>query len=121
MCVLYVGAGLNHFIHTGFYLKIMPWYLPFPLELVYISGVAEFILGILFAFQKTRPAAAWLIIAMLIVFLTVHVQMIIDNYATLGATFWISLLRLPLQFVLIRWAYKLRDTDFKTYKNRVAS
>jgi uncharacterized membrane protein len=39
MSLLYIAAGVNHFINPGFYLKIMPSYLPFPVELVYLSGV----------------------------------------------------------------------------------
>jgi len=119
MSILYIGAGINHFIQAAFYLKIMPWYFPYSLQLVYLSGVAEIVLGALFLFQKTRLVAAWLIIVMLIAFLTVHVQMIIDNYKDMGITFWISILRLPLQFLLIRWAYILRDTDFNRHKKAI--
>lgn len=37
---LFVVAGVNHFLNTGFYVGIMPPCLPWHLELVYISGVA---------------------------------------------------------------------------------
>lgn len=116
MVLLYVGAGINHFIHKDFYVNIIPWYFPFKPELNYMAGIAEILLGILLIFQVTRRAACWLIIAMLVVFMTVHVQMVIDNFAENGTMFWISVLRLPLQFVLIWWAYKLRDTIF--FKHR---
>lgn len=105
MSLLYIAAGIIHFIHPGFYLKIMPFYLPIPLELIYISGVCEIFLGLLLLFKKTRKVASWFIIAMLIVFLLVHIQMIIDTYRTLGILFWISVIRAPLQFLLIRWAW----------------
>ena len=105
MSLLYIAAGIIHFIHPGFYLKIMPFYLPIPLELIYISGVCEIFLGLLLLFKKTRKVASWLIIAMLIVFLLVHIQMLIDTYRTLGLPFWISVIRAPLQFLLIRWAW----------------
>ena len=110
MCLLYVAAGINHFIHPIFYLKIMPSYFPIPLELVYISGICEILLGLLLLFPKTRKAACWLIIAMLIAFLPVHIQMVIDNYRTLGLLFWISVFRVPLQFILIRWAWVVSKT-----------
>ena len=42
-----IFAGVNHFIKTDFYLSMMPPYLPFHLELVYLSGVAEIICGAL--------------------------------------------------------------------------
>ena len=105
MSLLYIAAGSNHFIHAGFYLKIMPFYFPIPLELIYISGVCEIFLGLLLLFKKTRKVASWFIIAMLIVFLLVHIQMLIDTYRILGLPFWISVVRAPMQFVLIRWAW----------------
>lgn len=43
----FIGAGLNHFVSTDFYLSIMPPYLLWHLPLVYLSGVAETALGAL--------------------------------------------------------------------------
>ncbi len=105
MCLVYVGAGVNHFAHPGFYLKIMPWYFPMPLLLIYISGVCEILLGIGMLPLKTRKASSLLIMAMLVVFTTVHVQMLIDTYRQGGLMFWISVFRLPLQYILIRWSW----------------
>lgn len=107
MSLLYIAAGINHFVNPAFYLKIMPSYFPFPLELVYLSGVCEVVFGAMVIFQKTRRLACWLIIAMLIAFLPVHIQMLIDNYDKGGMLLWISIIRLPLQFVLIYWAFKV--------------
>ena len=45
MGVLFVLAGVNHFFNTDFYVRIMPPYLPWPRELVYLSGVFEAALG----------------------------------------------------------------------------
>ena len=107
MSLLYIVAGINHFIHPLFYVKIMPAYFPMPLQLVYISGICEILLGVLVLFQKTRKIAGWLIIAMLVAFLPVHIQMLIDNYVKGGIIFWISVVRLPLQFALIYWAFRV--------------
>ena len=105
MIVLYVGSGFNHFIHAEFYLSIMPYYLPYPLELVYLSGLCEILLGLLLIPYRSRKMASWLIMAMLMVFLIVHVQMLIDTYPLGGLLFWVAVFRLPLQYVLIRWAW----------------
>lgn len=105
MCLVYVGAGINHFINPGFYLKIMPAYLPWHAELIAISGVCEILLGFGVLPLKTRKLSSLLIIAMLLVFLIIHVQMLIDTYQSGGLLFWIALFRLPLQFVLIRWSW----------------
>lgn len=79
----------------------MPWHS----ELVAISGVAEIVLGLLLLPQLTRPYAAWLIIAMLVVFFTVHIDMVIDFYRNSKPGFWFTVVRIPLQFVLIWWAW----------------
>lgn len=107
MSLLYVLAGINHFVHPLFYSGPMPPYLPFPMELIYISGVCELVLGLLLIPAKTRKLAASLIILMLILFFTVHIQMIVNDYQTGGIVLWIAIIRLPLQFVLIYWALKI--------------
>lgn len=118
MTIVYVGAGINHFVNPQFYVNIMPWYLPYPLELIYISGICEIILGFGMLPLKTRKPVSLLIIAMLVVFTIVHVQMLIDTFHTGGLTFWIAVFRLPLQYVLIRWSWLVytkynKPFDFK--------
>lgn len=108
MSLLYIAAGINHFLNPRFYINIMPAYLPAHAMLVSLSGICEILLGTMLLFNATRKAAAWLIVCMLIVFFTVHIDMVIKNYPGQGKLFWISVLRLPLQFVLIRWACKVR-------------
>lgn len=105
MCHVYVGAGINHFVNPAFYLGIMPWWMPYHLELVYLSGLCEIVLGFGVLPLRTRKVASLLIIAMLVGFLSVHIQMLFDTFATGGWLFWVALLRLPLQFVLIRWSW----------------
>lgn len=107
MSLLYIAAGINHFINPGFYLKIMPSYIPFPLEMVYLSGVCEVLFGAMVIFQKTRKVACWLIIAMLIAFLPVHIQMLLDHLNISDHLFWVSVLRLPLQLLLMKWAWSV--------------
>ncbi len=113
MSLLYVVAGLYHFVNPGFYLKIMPRYIPFHLFFVYATGVIEIILGILILIRKYQKMAAWLIVLMLIAFLPVHVQMLMDTWISLNIKFIAAALRLPLQFVLIYWTYKTFGLKFK--------
>ena len=105
MAIVFVGAGVIHFINPGFYLRIMPWYLPAHLELIYISGICEILLGIGILPLKTRKISSLLIMVMLTLFLIIHVQMLIDTWQAGGVLFWIAVFRLPLQFVLIRWSW----------------
>lgn len=105
MALLYIGAGVMHFLRTDTFLKIMPPFLAFPLQLVYLSGLFEIIFGIMLFFPIVRPIAAWLIILLLIAVFPANIYMAVDFYKKQNPFLWLSLLRLPLQFLLIRWAW----------------
>ena len=66
MALLYIIAGVLHFIKPEFYLPIMPRYLPYHLELIYLSGFCEILCGLLLFFKHTQALGAWLTIALLI-------------------------------------------------------
>lgn len=102
----YIVAGANHFRNPEFYLKIMPPYLPAPLALIYISGVAEIALGILVLVPRTRSLAAWGIIALLVAVFPANIYMYHHGGAAYGTKDWVLLARLPLQLLLIYWAYR---------------
>lgn len=82
----------------------MPPWMPYHLQLVYISGIAEIILGILVCFSTTRVFAAWGIIALLIAVFPANVQMMLNYQLQHHPYTWVTILRLPLQLVLIWWA-----------------
>ena len=105
LILLYLSAGINHFINLGFYKKIMPSYIPFHMVCIVLSGICEIVFAVLLFPKYTRQIAAWLIIAMLIIFFVVHIQMLIDYWCVGGFILWIAIFRIPLQFVLIWWAY----------------
>lgn len=75
--------------------------------MIYLSGAIEIILGIAVLIKKFQKIAGWLIILMLLVFLPVHIKMIQDSWISLNIKFIAAALRLPLQFALIYWAYKI--------------
>jgi uncharacterized membrane protein len=116
MSILYILAGLNHFVHPEFYMQIMPPWLPWPGELVLISGIAELFLGVFLLPSSTRKWAAWLIILLLIAIFPANIQMSINYANEHRPGFWLSVLRLPLQFVLIYWAYRVAKQAGKTGK-----
>ncbi|OBX22978.1 MULTISPECIES: DoxX family protein [Bizionia] len=105
MAGMYIFAGIMHFIKPNIYMRIMPRYLPSHKMLVYISGLAEIILGLALCFSGTRAFAIYGIIAMLILFLLVHFYMLSNKKASAGIPMWILVLRIPLQFGLMYWAF----------------
>lgn len=104
LAVLLVAAGVLHFVRPGMYLRIMPPYLPWHLELVYLSGVAELVLGLLLLVPRYRRRAAWGVIALLVAVFPANVHLYQHQEIVPGPPL-VHLLRLPLQAVLILWAY----------------
>ncbi|MCF1421289.1 DoxX family protein [Mangrovimonas futianensis] len=102
---LYILAGLMHFIKPKMYMRIIPLYLPNHKLLVYLSGIMEILLGITVCIKATRPFAVLGIICMLLVFLTVHFYMLNDEKISAKIPKWILILRIPLQFFLMYWAF----------------
>jgi uncharacterized membrane protein len=105
MSLLYIAAGILHFVRPRIYLSIMPEYLPFPIQLIYISGLFEILSGLLLLFPSTRIPGAWLTIFTLIIVFPANIQMAVTFYKGSNPYLWVALLRLPLQFALIWWAW----------------
>jgi uncharacterized membrane protein len=102
----FIAAGLNHFRNTAFYVGIMPPYLPWHVELVYVSGVAEIALGAMLLFSKWSRLAAWGLIALLVAVFpaNIHMAMHPEQYPSIPtAALW---MRLPIQGLLIAWAFR---------------
>ena len=105
MAGLYVVAGINHFIHPETYLRIMPPWLPAHKLLVLLSGIAESLLGLLLIPLASRRIAAWGIILLLLAVFPANVQMMVDYAKDNHPLLWLAILRLPVQAVLIWWAW----------------
>lgn len=103
---LLIFAGTMHFLKPDFFIKIMPSYVPFPLKMVYISGVVEILCGLLLLFPQTQSFGAYLSVLLFIAVFPANIEMAKDFYVMHKPYFWLTVLRLPLQFVLIWWAYQ---------------
>ncbi|MGI4755865.1 MAG: DoxX family protein [Janthinobacterium lividum] len=103
--LFYIAGGINHFWHSRMYTAIMPPHYDHPLALVQVSGIAEILGGVGLMVPATRRLSAWGIVAMLLVYFDVHIYMAQtpDRFAPIPA--WALYVRLPLQLVLIAWAW----------------
>src|SRR6185295_11499774 len=114
MGLFYVGGGIVHFANPGFYLPMMPPYLPHHLELVYLSGLAEIVLGVAVLVPQTRRLAAWGIILLLIAVFPANLHIAMNDVPLAGAEHgageW-NWVRLPLQAMLIGWAWSYTHAD----------
>lgn len=106
MAFLYIAAGINHFRKPRMYYKIIPPYFSNPKLLNILSGAAEIILGIFLTLPFLTHFSAWGIIVLLIAVFPANLFMYQEKKASFGLPKWILLLRMPLQFLLIVWAYQ---------------
>lgn len=104
MAIMYIIAGIMHFIKPKAYLRVMPRFLPAHKTLVFWSGIAEVLLGVALFFENLRNLAIIGIVLMLLVFFLVHFNMLRSEKEAAGVPKWILILRIPIQFVLIWWA-----------------
>lgn len=112
MGALYVVAGVLHFVAPRVYAQIVPPGLPRPLTLVYLSGIAEIVLGVGVTIDRTRRASAWGLVALLVAVFPANVYMATHDVVLDGVPEWasepsdaVTWARLPLQGVLVWWAW----------------
>jgi len=103
--VLYIAAGILHFVKTDAYLRIVPPYIPWHLPLVLISGFFEILGGVGLLVSRTRRNAAWGLVALLIAVFPANIYMATNpidaGTASIAPLFrWC---RLPLQLLLVWW------------------
>jgi uncharacterized membrane protein len=101
---LFLASGVGHLVAPDFYLRIMPPYLPWHRPLVFLSGVIEVVLGVLLLIQGTSRPAAWGLIALLVAVFPANVYMY-QHPERFPVPPTLLRLRLPLQGLLILWAY----------------
>ncbi len=123
LAVCLIIVGITHFIRPDQYARIVPPQLPYPVGLVYISGVIEILLGIGLMIPLISVAAAWGMIALFIAVFPANINQAINSIPIEGIPhhpilYWI---RLPFQAVLIAWAWwYTRNPDTQTGTKMVA-
>jgi uncharacterized membrane protein len=105
IAALFTGAGLAHFLWPDVFVRLVPPYLPRPVLLVYVSGVAEVAGGLGVLVPGVRVYAGWGLILLLCAVLPVHVYMARHPDAFSRIPLWALVARIPLQFVLAAWVY----------------
>ena len=101
-----VSAGIGHFRTPEPFVKIVPSYLPYPLALVYISGVFEILGGMGLLIPKLRRVAGIGLIMLFISVFPANIYMAMHHipWGDTPVAPWQLWLRLPMQLLLIVWA-----------------
>tara|TARA_B100000809_G_scaffold158997_1_gene156336 strand:- start:1468 stop:1866 length:399 start_codon:yes stop_codon:yes gene_type:complete len=108
--IFYSIVGIKHFIEPDYFLSIIPPYLPFHLELVYISGFFEILFGLMILFPKYRYYGSIGLILLLIAVFPANIYLAQSKEAqeAIGTSQQIAIWRLPIQGILIWIAYWIR-------------
>ena len=102
-----VFAGVMHFVRPKGFARIVPRALPAPMLLVYLSGAAEVLLGLGLLHPATRAWAAWGLVALFVAVFPANVNMAVNRigFTRKPPAMWLLWARLPLQAVLVAWAW----------------
>ena len=105
--VLFMVAGANHFMMCGRYLSMMPAWLPWPLLLVQVSGVAEIVGGIGLLIPRGRRMAAWGLLALLMAVFPANLNVALHGWPGMTLSPYLLWLRLPFQLVFVWSLYRI--------------
>ena len=112
---VFVVAGVMHFVAPRPLAAVVPSELPRPMALVYLSGVAEILLGLGVVVPRTRRLSAWGLIGLLTAVFPANVNMAVRDVEVQGVPYepadWMLWARLPLQGVLVLWAWWYTRSD----------
>jgi uncharacterized membrane protein len=108
----FIVGGVGHFMLTNMFASIVPPYIPFPREMVYLTGVLEIAGALALLYKPLRHTAGLCLIALTICVTPVHIHMLIaaDRYEAVGpVALWARLLFQPVLLWII-WASTRRRT-----------
>jgi uncharacterized membrane protein len=105
LSAFFVLAGLNHFANPGFYVRIMPPWLPAHLELVQLSGLFEILGGVAVLVPALRGPAGWGLVLLLVAVFPANLHMALHPELFPEVSALALYARLPLQVLFIAWAH----------------
>jgi uncharacterized membrane protein len=110
MSVMFVFTAIAHFAFTEGMSRMLPYFIPYKTEIIYATGVIEFMLAIALLNKKTMRIAAVLLILFLTLVLPANIYAAMHqvNYADVsikGQGVLYLWFRIPLQLFFIGWLY----------------
>jgi uncharacterized membrane protein len=107
LAALFATSGTLHFLRPRPYERMVPHRLPRKRDLVYASGAAELLCAAGLLHPRTRGAAGWGSVAVLLAVFPANVQMAADAQRSRSTAYKAgTLVRLPLQRPMIRTAWR---------------
>lgn len=110
-------GGLAHFLIPAPFLRIMPPAIPYPLQVVYISGAFELLGALGLCIPVLRRAAGYGLMLLTVCVTPANVYMWLHAEAFPTIPAWLLLLRLPLQAVLLWIIWQAAQPDARPTEN----
>ena len=115
ICLFFVGGGIAHFLFTDGFAAIVPPFLPWPVLIVWLTGVVELLMAPLIFFPRYRERVGQFMAVYCLLVLPANLYQAISGVEGVGGdlsepVLW---LRIPLQFVLIAailWSTANKET-----------
>ncbi len=110
MSAMLLFTAIGHFVFTKGMSMMLPDFVPFRIELVYLTGILEIAAAIGLFIPKFRVVTAWLLVVFFILMLPANIYASIKHIDYQKGTFdgpgltylWF---RIPLQILFIVWTY----------------
>lgn len=105
--LMFIFAGVSHFVIPDTFVKLMPPFIPFHLAMVYISGVFEILGGVGLIVSRTKRAASYGLILLLLAVYPANIYVAWENIQLGGfmSHSFYQWLRVVLQIPLIFWVW----------------
>jgi uncharacterized membrane protein len=105
--IFMILGGIIHFITPEMYFPFFPEAFPRAM-IIYASGVLEVAIGVGVFIKSWRAYAIKEILILMIILLPLHIIDVFKENPAIGSKL-LAYIRLPLQFVLIYWAYFIQE------------
>ncbi|WP_106565783.1 hypothetical protein [Cecembia rubra] len=110
MSAMMIFTGIGHFLFTKGMVLMLPTFVPLKTEIIYFTGIIEFIAAIGLFIPAVRKYVGWLLIVFFILVLPANVHAAVNHIDIQKSTFdgkgldylW---LRIPIQILYIFWVY----------------
>jgi len=107
-------GGITHFITPEMYFPFIPEAFPIAM-IIYTSGVLEVAIGVGVFIKRFSAYSVKAILILMVLLLPLHIIDVFKENPAIGSKL-LAYIRLPLQFVLIYWAYFIQENKRTNFK-----
>jgi uncharacterized membrane protein len=110
MSAMLLFTAMGHFMFTKGMAMMVPGFIPFKTEVVYLTGIVEILAAIGLLVPQFRVLTAWLLMVFFVLLLPANIKAAIEQIDIEKGTFTGSGLkylwfRVPLQILFVTWTY----------------